>query len=90
MAMKLALAVLAMIAMAPEANPSFAAGRDEAELRADTFQQLYQQIRPRAGESRWMEVSWFTDLHEARRKAAAEGKPLFIYSSGGAISIGAC
>ena len=90
MSMKLGLAVLALIAMAPTSNASFAVGLDEADLRADTFQQLYQQIRPQAGESRWMDVDWLTDLHEARRKAAAEGKPLFINSSGGAISIGSC
>lgn len=88
MSMKLVLAAVAMLATA--AGSSGAAGRDEAELRIDTFQQLYQQVRPQAGESRWMEVAWLTDLHEARRRAAAEGKPLFIYSSGGAVGIGAC
>lgn len=90
MSTKRALAVLALIATAPTSHASFAAGPDEAELRTDTFQRLRQQIRPQAGESRWMDVDWLTDLHEARRIAAAEGKPLFIYSSGGAISIGAC
>ena len=85
MFMKLGLAVLALTF-----NASFAVGLDEADLRADTFQRLYQKIRPQAGESRWMDVDWLTDLHEARRKAAAEGKPLFINSSGGAISIGSC
>ena len=60
------------------------------ELTADTFPQLQKQIKPQPGESRWMEVPWFLDLHEARQKAAAEGKPLFIYSAGGATGIGAC
>ena len=27
---------------------------------------------------------WLIDVHEARKKAAAEGKPLFVYSGGGA------
>ena len=62
----------------------------EGNLNADTFAQLRNQIKPQPGESRWMEVPWFLDLHEARQKAAAEGKPLFIYSSGGATGIGAC
>ena len=59
-------------------------------LTATTFAQYKKQIKPQPGESRWMEVDWFLDLHSARQKAASEGKPLFIYSSGGAISIGSC
>ena len=59
-------------------------------LTATTFVQYQKQIKPQPGESRWMEIPWFTDLHGARQKAAAEGKPLFIYASGGSVSIGSC
>ena len=59
-------------------------------LTATTFAQYQKHIQPQAGESRWMEIPWFIDLHAARQKAAAEGKPLFIYSSGGATGIGSC
>jgi len=59
-------------------------------LTATTFARYQKQIKPQPGESRWMEVAWFLDLHAARQKAASEGKPLFIYSSGGAASIGSC
>ncbi len=59
-------------------------------LTATTFAQYQKHIKPQPGESRWMEIPWFLDLHAARQKAAAEGKPLFIYSSGGATGIGAC
>jgi hypothetical protein len=62
----------------------------EVKLEAETFAQLRQQIRPQPGESRWLEIPWLIDVHEARRKAAAEGKPLFVYSGGGATGIGAC
>lgn len=62
----------------------------EVNLNGETFAQLRKQIRPQPGESRWMDVPWFVDLHAARQKATAEGKPLFIYSSGGATGIGAC
>jgi hypothetical protein len=64
--------------------------RAEGELTAEIFQQLYQQIRPQPGESRWLEVPWQIDLHAARQKAAAEGKPLFVMSGGGATAIGPC
>jgi hypothetical protein len=63
---------------------------EETKLNADTFTQLRKQIRPQPGESRWMDIPWLIDVHEARRKAAAEGKPLFVYSGGGATGIGPC
>ena len=63
---------------------------DEVKLNADTFPQLHKQIRPQPGESRWLELPWLIDLHAARQKAAAEGKPLFVLSGGGATGIGAC
>ena len=66
------------------------AGEAAEPLTAKTFAQYQKQIKPGPGESRWMDVPWFLDLHAARQKAAAEGKPLFIYSSGGATGIGAC
>jgi hypothetical protein len=62
----------------------------EVKLTADTFPQLHKQIRPQPGESRWLELPWLIDLHAARQKAAAEGKPLFVLSGGGATGIGAC
>ena len=63
---------------------------DEVKLNADTFPQLHKKIRPQPGESRWLELPWLIDLHAARQKAAAEGKPLFVLSGGGATGIGAC
>lgn len=59
-------------------------------LTATTFARYQKRIKPQPGESRWMEIAWLLDLHAAREKAAKEGKPLFIYSSGGATGIGAC
>jgi hypothetical protein len=37
-----------------------------------------------------MEVPWLIDLHQARKTAAAEGKPIFVMSGGGATAIGPC
>ncbi len=54
------------------------------------FERLHRQIKPQPGESRWMEIHWLIDLHAARQKAAAEGKPLFVMSGGGATAIGPC
>ncbi len=63
---------------------------NDTKLNAESFATIHRKIRPQNGESRWMEIPWLTDLHEARRKAAAEGKPLFLMVSGKGISIGMC
>jgi hypothetical protein len=67
-----------------------ASAPDQTSLNEERFGQLRQQIRPQPGESRWMDIPWLIDVHEARQKAAAEGKPLFVYSGGGATGIGPC
>lgn len=59
-------------------------------LSPETFRSLHAQIRPQTGESHWMKVPWLTDLHDARVKAAAEGKPLLLSVSGKGLSIGMC
>ena len=56
---------------------------------ADDFTKLHSLIKPQHGESRWMEIEWYPRVWEARRKAAAEGKPLFFMAgSGGAPAAG--
>jgi hypothetical protein len=62
----------------------------EPELNPGNFAALHKQIKPQPGESRWMEVPWLIDLHEARQKASAQGKPIFVMSGGGATAIGPC
>lgn len=53
------------------------------------FDRLHKLIATQPGESRWMEIDWHPTVWEARRKAAAEGKPIFIMAgSGGAPAAG--
>jgi hypothetical protein len=59
-------------------------------IPADRFDQLRELIRPQAGESRWRDVTWLTSLHEARVQAAAAGKPILLWSGGGAPPLGGC
>ena len=59
-------------------------------IPVDQFDSLRSLIRPHEGESRWREIEWLTSLHEARVKAAAEGKPIFLWSGGGAPPLGGC
>jgi hypothetical protein len=43
------------------------------------FTRLYAMIKPQAGEAPWAEIPWLTSVWEARKKAAAEGKPIFLW-----------
>jgi hypothetical protein len=53
------------------------------------FEKLHQMLKPQRGESRWMEIDWYPSVWEARQKAAAEGKPIFMMAgSGGAPAAG--
>jgi hypothetical protein len=53
------------------------------------FETLHRMLKPQPGESRWMEIQWYPNVWEARRRAAAEGKPLFLWAgSGGAPAAG--
>ena len=56
----------------------------------DQFDKLRDLVRPHEGESNWRTVDWLTSLHEARVKAAAEGKPILLWSGGGAPPLGGC
>jgi hypothetical protein len=45
------------------------------------FKDLQALIKPRPGEASWEEIPWMTNLWAARKKAALEGKPLFVWSA---------
>jgi hypothetical protein len=55
-----------------------AAPHEDAELA-----KVLALVRASAGEARWDEIPWTTSLWEARKRAAAEGKPLFIWAANG-------
>lgn len=58
-------------------------------LPLDRFEKLHGLLQRQPHESRWMEIEWHPSVWEARKKAAAEGKPLFIWAgSGGAPAAG--
>ena len=59
-------------------------------IPAEQFDSLRKLIRPQDGESRWRELDWLTSIQDARVKAAAEGKPIFLWSGGGAPPLGGC
>jgi hypothetical protein len=44
---------------------------------------IHQLIKPGRGEWKFMEVPWEATIYEARKKAAEQGKPLFIWCMAG-------
>ena len=61
-----------LLAAAPQGAP---------EIAADDFKRLFDQIRPQAGESPWRDIEWMTSIRGARQKAAAEGKPVVVFTA---------
>jgi hypothetical protein len=69
--------------------PSGSLGVEKADAHASTrpgiapadFARLHALIKPQKGEALWAEIPWMANLWEARRKAATEGKPLFVWSA---------
>ena len=60
------------------------------ELTPGRFQSISALIKPQRGESRWAQIPWLLSFREARHKAAAEGKPLLLWSGGGSAPLGGC
>ncbi len=60
-------------------------------LTVDRFDELYRLIKPGTEESKWENVPWMpsTDIWSARQKAAALGKPVFLWYMAG-DPLGAC
>src|SRR5262249_54335554 len=52
----------------------------ELDKQLETYHKL---IKPQPGEWKFMEVPWMRTVWEARKKAADEGKPLFIWYMAG-------
>src|SRR5262245_10605331 len=54
------------------------------DLTLESSARLHALIRPHASEWRHLQVNWLTDVVAARKKAAAEDKPIVICYTGGA------
>jgi hypothetical protein len=54
-----------------------------AQGKADSFEEAFAIVKASPGEARWDEIERTTSLWEGRKRAAAEGKPLFIWAANG-------
>jgi len=61
-----------------------------AELTPEQFAEYHALVNPAAHESPWAKIFWQASVWEARQRAAAEGKPILIWSGGGAPPLGVC
>jgi hypothetical protein len=52
-------------------------------LTAEQFVQVKTAVKPCQGEDRWADVPWLTSLWEARKQAAAQGKPILLWEMDG-------
>lgn len=52
-------------------------------IASGQFDKLRAVIRPQVGEDQWAAISWRTDLWEARKQAAAQGKPILLWEMDG-------
>jgi hypothetical protein len=65
-------------------------GAESKPIPAEEFDKLFKKIKPQPGESRFQQIPWLLSVWEGRQKAAAEGKPLLVWSGGGGAPTGAC
>jgi hypothetical protein len=52
-------------------------------LTAQNLLTVHTLIKPHDGEAPWSAIPWLTDVWEARRQAAREGKPIFAWLPAG-------
>ncbi|HZU34626.1 MAG TPA: hypothetical protein VFA18_01885 [Gemmataceae bacterium] len=62
-----------MVSWAPASEP----------IPDSQFEHLRVLIKPRPDEQKWLQVPWQSSLWEARKKAAAEGKPILLWEMDG-------
>ncbi len=52
-------------------------------INPQKFSALHTLIRPTADEEKWNEIPWLSSLWDARKKAAADGKPILLWEMDG-------
>jgi hypothetical protein len=84
---------IGLLAYPVRAEEPSAASRPEAPrstLAPEDLTRACALIRPQPGEAKWMDIPWEIDVWQARKKAAAEGKPIFFLTGGGKSPLGDC
>lgn len=77
-----ALLVMGCVAGALDQAKAAPAAQPPVELEA-AFAEVAERIRPKAEEEVWKGIPWVTSLWEARKQAAKQDKPIFVWSMDG-------
>lgn len=72
------------------ASQCIAQEKAQALLTPERFEAVHRMIKPQPGELRFNEIPWLLSIWEARQKAAAEGKPILIWSGSGGAPVAVC
>src|SRR5687767_11112296 len=80
----LGLALTPASADKPPSNANQAEPKTRDELTPQSFAHLHKTLCLQPGEYRWDEVPWLASIWHARKKAAAENKPIFMFGTAGA------
>ncbi len=62
---------------------AWACHADAVEPFKQSLADLHAVIKPQTDEEAWAKIPWMTSLWEARKKAAAEGKPILLWEMDG-------
>jgi hypothetical protein len=75
-----------VVKAAPAAEPALDQAKPPTkdQLTPQSFAQLHKSLCLQPGEYRWDEVPWLASVWHARKKAAAENKPIFVFGTAGA------
>jgi hypothetical protein len=71
------LSAAAGVAAAEDLSPT------RNRLTPETIAQLQGLIKPKVDEDKWTQIPWMANLWQARKRAAAEGKPILLWEMDG-------
>lgn len=78
------LLIFSLAAGVPDARGDESIQASKLSLTPTSAAKLHALVRPHSNEWRHLKVQWLTDVVAARKKAAAEDKPIVICYTGGA------
>ena len=52
-------------------------------IKPEQFSRLHALIKPQSTEEKFMQIAWGTNLWEARKQAARDGKPILLWEMDG-------
>ncbi len=69
---------------------AFAPAEEPRPIPAEQFAKLHRMFRVQPEEQRFWRIPWTLSVGEARRQAAAAGKPILVWAGAGGAPIGVC